>query len=250
MTDLSSSCVDAGQQVRANLAALQARIEAACRRAGRAPDSVRLLPVSKTVPLAAIRAAYDAGYRWFGENRVQEAEQKAEALRELAIDWCIIGHLQSNKARHVARFAAELHSLDNLRVARELDRRLQAEGRALRVLVQVNTSFEASKSGLAPADVPAFLAELAGLQTLQVKGFMTLAAQSDDVERVAGCFKLLRTIQEQARQDGPAAMCFDELSMGMSGDFELAIAHGATIVRLGQAVFGARPPATPRAPAV
>ncbi len=238
---MSVALCDAAQVVRANLAELEARIAAACAAAGRDPGSVRLLPVSKTVAPEAIRAAYDAGYRWFGENKVQEAQEKAQSMADLAIDWCIIGHLQTNKARHVARFAAELHSLDNLRVAAELDRRLQAEGRAMKVLVQVNTSGEASKSGLSPADVPAFLAELPAFSSLTVQGFMTLALQSDDSDAVMGCFRRLRTIQEQARQDAPQGLSFDELSMGMSGDFEQAIAHGSTIVRLGQAVFGARP---------
>lgn len=226
--------------IRDNLAQLRGRIAAACQAAGRAPDSVSLLPVTKTVPVAGIQVALEAGYHRFGENRVQEARQKSEALADLDIDWCIIGNLQTNKARHVARFAAELHSLDNLALAQELDRRLQALGRSMQVLVQVNTSGEASKSGLAPDAVPAFLRELPAFSSLRMAGFMTLAANTDDETQVRACFGLLRTIQERARQDGPAGLRFDELSMGMSGDFEWAIAEGATIVRLGSAIFGAR----------
>ncbi|GAA5235638.1 YggS family pyridoxal phosphate-dependent enzyme [Verticiella sediminum] len=224
----------------ASFQAVEARIASACTDAGRERSSVRLLPVTKTVAPARLRAAHALGYAWFGENKVQEAQEKAEALAELAIDWCIIGHLQTNKARHVARFAAELHSLDSLRLAAELDRRLQAEGRAMRVLIQVNTSGEASKAGLAPQDVPAFLRELPAFASLQVRGFMTLAMASDDEARVRGCFRLLRSLREAARQDAPAGLAFDELSMGMSGDFPWAIAEGATIVRVGTALFGER----------
>ena len=157
MKDLDTVTPD---MVRDNLAAIEARIAAACRDAGRDPSSVRLLPVTKTVSPDGIRAAFDAGYRWFGENKVQEAQTKAGLMADLPIDWCIIGHLQTNKARHVATFAAELHSLDSIRLAEELDRRLQALGRSMRVLLQVNTSGEPGKSGMAPEDVhvynPAF----------------------------------------------------------------------------------------------
>src|SRR5690606_32724943 len=230
-------------RVSANLAAIEARIAHACRAAGRDASSVRLLPVSKTVSPAGIRSAYDAGYRWFGENKVQEAQRKAPEMDDLAIDWCILGHLQTNKARHVAAFAAELHSLDSLRLAEELDRRLQALGRSMKVLVQVNTSGEAAKSGLSPEDVQPFVKSLPGFSSLQVQGFMTLAMQSEDEQAVRACFRLLRDLREQARDSSSQGLSFPELSMGMSGDFELAIAEGSTIVRVGQAIFGARPAA-------
>jgi pyridoxal phosphate enzyme (YggS family) len=228
--------------VRDNLAAIEARIAAACRDVGRDPASVRLLPVTKTVSVEGIRAACEAGYRWFGENKVQEAQSKAALMADLPVDWCIIGHLQTNKARHVAGFAAELHSLDSIRLAEELDRRLQAQGRAMRVLVQVNTSGEPGKSGLAPQDVQAFVRQMPAFSSLQVTGFMTLAMQSDDVQAVRSCFRLLRTVRDEAREWSAQGLAFDELSMGMSGDFEWAIAEGSTIVRVGQAIFGARPP--------
>lgn len=227
--------------VQDRLATIEARIAAACRDTGRDPTSVRLLPVTKTVTPDGIRAAYDAGYRWFGENKVQEAQAKAGILADLSIDWCIIGHLQTNKARHVASFAAEVHSLDSIRLAEELDRRLQAQGRAMKALLQVNTSGEAAKSGLAPEDVRAFVKQLPAFSSIQVTGFMTLARQSEDAQAVRDCFRLLRTVREQAREWSAQGLAFDELSMGMSGDFELAIAEGSTIVRIGQAIFGARP---------
>ncbi len=223
------------------LAEVRACIATAARAAGRGPAEVRLLPVTKTVPVERLREAFEAGCTAFGENKVQEAREKAEALSDLAIDWSIIGHLQTNKARYVARFAAEVQSLDSMRLAQALDRRLQVEGRGLDVLVQVNTSGEASKYGLPPDEVAAFLRELPAFAALKVRGLMTLAVFSKDAERVRTCFRTLRTLRDRLRQDAPAGITLDELSMGMSGDFELAIAEGATVVRVGQAIFGPRP---------
>jgi len=232
---------DSVDDFRHNLAAVRARIAAACARSGRDPGEVRLLPVSKTVDEARIRNAYAAGCREFGENKVQEAQAKAVAMGDLAdLRWAVIGHLQTNKARVVARFAAEFQALDRLRLAVELDRRLQAEGRALDVLVQVNTSGEASKYGLAPDEVAPFLRELPAFASLRVRGLMTLAALSADAMRVRGCFVLLRELRERLRQEAPDGIGLDELSMGMSGDFEPAVEEGATVVRVGQAIFGAR----------
>jgi len=229
------------EDFRRNLAAVRERIAAACRRAGRDPAGVRLLPVSKTVDEARIRLAYDAGCRFLGENKLQEAARKWEAMSDLAdLKWSIIGHLQTNKAKLVARFAAEFQALDSLRVAEALDRRLQAEGRALDVFVQVNTSGEASKYGLHPDDVEDFLRAMPAFSALRVRGLMTLALFSAETERVRRCFVLLRTLRDRLRQDAPAGIGLDELSMGMSGDYEIAIEEGATVVRVGQAIFGAR----------
>ena len=226
---------------RHNLDAVQARIVAACQRVGRDPDSVRLLPVSKTKPEATLRLAYAAGCRMLGENKPQEAYRKWEAMADLAdLRWSVIGHLQSNKAKLVARFASEFQALDNLRVAEALERRLQAEGRALDVFVQVNTSGEASKFGLAPDAVAAFLRELPAFPALRVRGLMTLALFSAEADRVRECFVLLRGLRDRLRQEAPAGVGLDELSMGMSGDYEIAIEEGATVVRVGQAIFGAR----------
>ncbi|WP_353173531.1 YggS family pyridoxal phosphate-dependent enzyme [Paracandidimonas soli] len=230
------------EDFRRNLATVRARIDAACRRAGRDPATVRLLPVSKTKPEASLRLAHSAGCRMLGENKVQEAHRKWEAMQDLGdLQWSVIGHLQTNKARLVARFAAEFQALDSLRVAETLDRRLQSEGRSLDVFVQVNTSGEASKYGLAPEDVPAFVQALPVFSALRVRGLMTLALFSSEAERVRQCFVLLRSLRDRLRQSAPAGMALDELSMGMSGDFEIAIEEGATVVRVGQAIFGARP---------
>lgn len=224
-----------------HLADVHARIGAACARGGRDAATVRLLPVSKTVPEARLRNAYAAGCHAMGENKVQEAHRKWHALSDLAdLKWSIIGHLQTNKAKLVAEFATEFQALDSLRVAAELDKRLQALGRSIDVLVQVNTSDEDSKFGLPPAEVAAFVKQLPAFSSLRVRGLMTLALFSDDAARVRPCFVRLRDLRERLRQDAPDGISIDELSMGMSGDFELAIEEGATIVRVGQAIFGAR----------
>ena len=226
---------------RHNLAAVRARMAAACHRVGRDPAGVRLLPVSKTKPEASLRLAYAAGCRLLGENKVQEAFGKWDAMQDLGdLHWSVIGHLQINKAKLVARFASEFQALDSLRVAEALERRLQAEGRSLDVFVQVNTSGEASKYGLNPEDVPAFIQALPAFSALRVRGLMTLALFSVEAERVRQCFILLRTLRDQLRQDMPASIGLDELSMGMSGDFEITIEEGATVVRVGQVIFGAR----------
>jgi len=225
-----------------NLAAVHARIAAACQRVGRNPAAVRLLPVSKTKPESSLRLAHAAGCRMLGENKLQEAYRKWEAMQDLTdLNWSVIGHLQTNKAKLVARFAAEFQALDSLRVAEALDRRLQIEGRALDVFVQVNTSGEVSKYGLSPEDVAAFVQELPAFSALRVRGLMTLALFSSEAERVRQCFILLRNLRDQLRQTAPEGIALDELSMGMSGDFEIAIEEGATVVHVGQAIFGARP---------
>ena len=227
---------------RHNLATVHARMAAACQRVGRDAASVRLLPVSKTKPEAVLRQAYAAGCRMLGENKPQEAHRKWEAMADLAdLRWSVIGHLQTNKAKLVAQCASEFQALDSLRVAEALERRLQAEGRALDVFVQVNTSGEASKYGLHPDDVAAFLRELPAFSALRVRGLMTLALFSAEAERVRQCFVLLRGLRDRLRQDAPAGIELGELSMGMSGDYEIAIEEGATVVRVGQAIFGARP---------
>lgn len=229
------------EDFRHNLAAVQARIVAACQRVGRDPATVRLLPVSKTKPESNLRLAYAAGCRMLGENKVQEALGKWEAMQDLSdLQWSVIGHLQTNKARLVARFASEFQALDSLKLAEALDRRLHHEGRSLDVFVQVNTSGEASKYGLAPENVPAFMHALPVFTALQVRGLMTLARLSSEAERVRECFLLLRTLRDRLRQRAPATIALDALSMGMSGDFEIAIEEGATVVRVGQAIFGAR----------
>ncbi|MCW4464705.1 YggS family pyridoxal phosphate-dependent enzyme [Glutamicibacter sp. MNS18] len=229
------------EDFQANLAAVRRRIALAEQRAGRPAGSVRLLPVSKTVPEDRLRLAVAAGMDFLGENKVQEAARKAENLADIpGLKFSVIGHLQTNKAKYVARFAHEFQALDNLRQATALQRRLEAEDRTLDVFVQVNTSAEESKFGLEPAATAAFINELPAFDRLKVRGLMTLAIFSADTERVRSCFVTLRELRDRLRQDAPEGIGLEELSMGMSGDFELAITEGATVVRVGQAVFGAR----------
>lgn len=228
-------------EIKTNLATVKQRITDACKQVGRDPASVRLLPVTKTVSAERLRIAYAAGCVEMGENKIQEAREKSEVLQDLNIKWSIIGHLQTNKAKYLARFANEFQALDSLKVAEELDKRLQNEGRAIDVYVQVNSSGEISKFGLPPEAVKDFVKQLPVFSSLRIKGLMTLAIFSSDHDRVRQCFIRMREIQAVLRQEAPAGLSFEELSMGMSGDYELAIAEGATVVRVGQAIFGKRP---------
>ncbi|MBB3228917.1 hypothetical protein FHW69_003565 [Luteibacter sp. Sphag1AF] len=216
--------------------AVRGRVAAACQRAGRHPDEVTILPVSKTFDASVVGEAVALGMRRFGENKVQEILAKAPLLGP-GIDWVMIGHLQTNKARDVARVASEVQSLDRPSLAAELDRHLQAQGRAIDCLIQVKTSDEPSKSGLAIEDLPTFLRSLSAYSSLRPVGLMTLAVASDDEAQVRDCFRRLKTCQQRARDDGFA---LDRLSMGMSGDFAWAIAEGSTEVRIGSAIFGVR----------
>ncbi|MCR6643857.1 MAG: YggS family pyridoxal phosphate-dependent enzyme [Terricaulis sp.] len=222
----------------ANLAHVRERMVSACARAGRDSNAVRLIAVTKTHPASLVRAAYAAGLREIGENKVQEAREKQAALSDLALRWHVIGHLQTNKAKYVARFAHAFHALDSLRLAAALDHRLELEGRELDVYVQVNTSGEASKFGIAPEEAPAFAEALAPFTRLKPKGLMTLALFSKHEAGVRACFQRLRDVRDDLCLRGFAGMA--ELSMGMSGDFEIAIEEGASIVRVGQALFGPR----------
>ena len=227
-----------------NLRRVEERIARACADAGRDPREVRLLPVSKTQPVEAMLAVAGAGYRRFGENRVQEIQAKADALHALGrdeLEFSAIGHLQHNKAKVVARLASEFQALDSLDLARELDRRCAAAGRRLDVLVQVNTSGEASKSGVAPEDAKALASELRHCEALRVRGLMTIAINSADPARVLACFDRLVGLQRELRDAALPGLAWDELSMGMTNDLELAISRGATCVRVGRAIFGERP---------
>lgn len=220
-----------------NWAQVRQRVDEACREAGRDPSSVNILPVSKTFGPELIRAAVTLGLHRFGENKVQEIRGKAALLADCGIDWVVIGHLQTNKVKDVARLASEVQSLDRLELAEALHRRLQQEHRVIDVLVQVKTSPEPSKYGLPPEQLLAFLDTLRGYDTLRVRGLMTLAIHSSEPDEVRGCFRLLRELRDRASAQGHD---LPRLSMGMSGDFPLAIAEGATEVRIGTAIFGLR----------
>jgi len=173
----------------------------------------------------------------FGENKVQEIRSKSEALAGEPIEWVVIGHLQTNKAKDVARLASEVQSLDRLELADALQRRLEIEDRSLDVLIEVKTSPEDSKHGLPADQLSSLLQALRGYDRLRVRGLMTLALQSDDAEAVRACFRQLRQLRDAGRGEGHDLA---RLSMGMSGDFPLAIAEGATEIRVGTAIFGVR----------
>lgn len=223
------------------IARVQARIEQLTQQAGRPTGSVTLLPVSKTFGEDAIQAAMAAGMRRFGENKVQEIRDKSKALAGSDAQWVMIGHLQTNKARDVARYAHEIQSLDRPELAEALERRLQLEGRSLDALVQVKTSTEPSKFGLAPEALEDFLAYLAReAPSLRVKGLMTMAVNDSDHEAVRACFRRLREMRDTMQTKAIPGVSLERLSMGMSGDYDLAIAEGSTEVRIGSAIFGER----------
>jgi pyridoxal phosphate enzyme (YggS family) len=227
-----------------NLAAVEARIKAACTRVGRDPSEVRLLPVSKNQSMELVAEAYEAGIRIFGENRVQEAAEKARHFADRAdLRWAIVGHLQTNKARQVAAFASEFHALSSIRIAAALDKALIDQGRGLDVFLQINSSGEPQKFGLPPDEVEPFAIALKAYDTLRVRGLMTLAVLSEDQWAIRDCFERMRELQRRLQGNDDVAGSYDELSMGMSGDLELAIEYGATTVRVGQAIFGPRPTA-------
>ncbi len=226
--------------MRDRLAALRTEIAQACTRVGREPSSVALLPVSKTFSVDDIRQAQALGLTRFGENRLQEVREKAEAMGPAAPQWVVIGHVQTNKARDVVRHAAELQTLDRLELAQALDRRLQADGRTLDALVQVKTASEPSKHGLAPEDVDTFLKGMGEFPAIRIKGFMTVATQSDDPAVVRACFARLRALRDRVLAQGLVSADAQRLSMGMSGDFQIAIEEGATDIRIGSSLFGNR----------
>ncbi|MDI3515407.1 MAG: dependent protein [Rhodocyclaceae bacterium] len=219
------------------LQAVHARIEAAARVAGRDPAAVSLLAVSKTWPAAAVREAAAAGQRAFGENYVQEGVDKIEALRDLALEWHFIGPLQSNKTRPVANAFDWVHGIDRLKIAERLSAQRDVHLPPLNVCIQVNVSGEDSKSGVAPDEVAALAQAVAALPRLRLRGLMCIPEPTGDVALLRARFALLRRLREQLVATG---LALDTLSMGMSHDIEPAIAEGATIVRVGTAIFGER----------
>jgi pyridoxal phosphate enzyme (YggS family) len=219
---------------------IEQRILLACEHAQRNANSVTLLPVSKTFDASVMREAVALGLHRFGENRLQEIAQKAPELSDCDVQWVVIGSVQTNKAKEVAKYATELQSLDRIELALALDKRLQDNGRTLDVLVQVKTSPEESKSGLAPELLEGFLREIAQLPTLRVKGLMTMAILSDDTQAVRECFVKLRLLRDAMQALAIEGISLECLSMGMSGDFEIAIEEGSTEIRVGSALFGSR----------
>jgi len=222
--------------IQERLAAVQRRIETAAARSGRPSSAVTLVAVSKTMPAAAIREAVSAGVKILGENRVQEAREKIEALPGAA-EWHLIGHLQTNKAKLAVGLFDCIHSLDSVRLAQELGRHAEEAGRRLRCLVEVNLGEEAQKSGVDAVEVRPLVEAARRLPQLSVQGLMTIPPFLPDPESVRPFFRRLRDLRDRLESEG---WTLPDLSMGMSHDCEVAIEEGATLVRIGTAIFGSR----------
>ncbi len=222
------------------LSRVRERIAAACRRSGRDPRDVTLVAVSKTVEPARIRQAVALGQSCFGENRVQEALAKIPEVGE-GVAWHLIGHLQRNKARHAVGAFELIHSLDSLALAREIDKRAAARGRVQPVLVQLNLAGEATKQGLSETELFPFLEQALALEHLELRGLMTIPPPVERPEESRPWFCRLRELRDACGERFGSAL--PDLSMGMTDDFEVAVEEGATLLRVGRAIFGERPPA-------
>ena len=223
-----------------NIERVQERISRACQRSGRAVEDVRLIAVSKTMPAESIRQAHAAGLREFGENRVQEAASKCRELENLDAVWHLIGHLQSNKAKQACQLFDWIQSLDSLHLAERIDRSAAALGKKLPVLIEVHLGEEASKFGVEEDDLVRLAEQVGALPSLELRGLMTLPPFFEDPQDVRPFFRRLRELAGRIEARNLPGVSMRELSMGMSHDFEFAIEEGATIVRIGTAIFGER----------
>ena len=222
-----------------NIEAIRERIKQACEKSGRNPDEVKLLMATKTVNAEKIKSALAHYPTLIGENKIQEVKEKLDALQSVPHTTHFIGHLQTNKVKELIRYKVDcLQSLDRLRLAEKLQRRLEYEDKSMEVFLQFNTSYEASKFGMNPENASAFAKEVQEFDRLKIKGLMTIGLFSAEEEKVRKCFKLLKSIQLDLLDQG---FPVHELSMGMSGDLETAIEEGSTIIRVGTAIFGKRP---------
>jgi pyridoxal phosphate enzyme (YggS family) len=244
--DSPFSIYDGGVNLADNLEKVRQRIRAACGRAGRNPDSVTLLAVTKSQPPEVVAAAAKLGLILFGENKVQEAKAKIP-LCPGNLRWHMIGHLQSNKCRDAVELFKMIQSVDSLSLAQEINKRAEQAARTMPVLMEVNVAGEASKFGYRPEQLLAELKELNALPRIEIHGLMTVPPWSADAEKSRPHFRRLREVKAQCEQILGAPL--PHLSMGMSGDFEIAIEEGATMVRIGTELFGPRPKARPRAEA-
>jgi pyridoxal phosphate enzyme (YggS family) len=226
-------------RIRENIRRVRERMVTACERSGRDPESVRLLMATKTVDPDRIRVAIESGETLVAENRVQEVRPKFEALEDLEYERHFIGHLQSNKVNAIVPYISCLETLDRLSLARKLANRLEREGQTLEVLIQVNTSGEETKAGLDPDEVEPFIRTVAGLEVLKIRGLMTIGLNAEP-EVARPSLASLRQIADRVREQNIDGVEMNELSMGMTGDLEVAIEEGSTIVRVGSAIFGSR----------
>ena len=223
-----------------NLKEIQERIRKTAKNCGRDPESVRLVAVSKTKPGEMLKQAVKAGAAILGENYIQEAREKIAELKNLQVEWHFIGHLQSNKAKYAVPLFSLIHSVDSFKLAREIDKQAAKTGKIQDILVQVNVSGEETKSGTTGQEAVDLVKEISVLKNIRVKGLMTMPPFFDDPDRARPFFRQLKILAKTIQDQKLANVSMDELSMGMTGDFEAAIEEGATLVRVGTAIFGAR----------
>jgi pyridoxal phosphate enzyme (YggS family) len=223
-----------------NIRQIRAAMAEAARRSGRPASSVRLMAVTKTVDDDRILAAIRAGVEIIGENYVQEAKRKIEKMGN-ETEWHMIGHLQTNKAKYAVRLFDMIHSVDRLELAAELDRRARAAGRVIKVLIEVNVAGEETKSGIPLVSARDLVRAVAPLENLSIQGLMTMPPWFDDPEEARPFFRALRELRDQITAEGIPRVEMQELSMGMTGDYAVAIEEGATVVRIGRGIFGERP---------
>ena len=222
-----------------NLSMVENKIAAACKRAGRERDEVKLIAVSKTQPVEAIREAIEYGINSFGENRVQELREKTEIIKD-NLDWHLIGHLQTNKVKYVVGKVSLIHSLENIKLAEALDKEAAKLGITVDVLAEINVAKEASKFGVNPEDAENFIREVSKFPNINIKGLMTVAPYTDISEENRKYFRQLKKIMVDLNSKNIHNVNMNVLSMGMTGDYEVAIEEGATLVRVGPGIFGSR----------
>lgn len=230
-----------GHLVEANLKTVREQMERACQVSGRKIEEVKLLLATKTVPIEKLQIALQAGETLFGENKVQELRDKFPFIQQYdQVEWHFIGHLQTNKVKDVVKYVTLIHSVDRLKLGEVLHHQLIKENRSMDILVQVNTSYEESKFGVSPEKALELVEQLSRFDTLNIKGLMTIGKLNATNEETRHCFRLLKSIQSQIKEKKLPRVDMGILSMGMSGDFKVAIEEGATIIRVGTSVFGQR----------
>jgi pyridoxal phosphate enzyme (YggS family) len=228
------------QSIKDRLEKIKERIEKTAMDCGRNPDSIRLIAVSKTVSAAIVKDAIGAGAMILGENYVQEAREKIRTLSDFDISWHFIGHLQSNKAKYAVKLFDLIHSVDSIKLARELNKQAQKSGKIQKILIQINISQEKTKSGIPVDDTADIIQAISEFENIKIKGLMTMPPFFNQPDRVRPFFAALRELRDQLADRAIPKVSLEELSMGMTGDFEVAIAEGATMVRVGTAIFGER----------
>ena len=227
-------------ELKQRLEQVRERIRQACESCNRDADSVHLVAVSKTIAAGTVKEAIEAGVTILGENYVQEAREKFNALVRYPVSWHFIGHLQSNKAKYAVRLFDLIHSVDSFKLARELNKQAEKVGKIQQILVQVNISAENTKAGTSADEAPGLISEISQLENLSIRGLMTMPPYFYQPEKVKPFFAALRQLRDRIKTQSLPNISLEELSMGMTGDFEVAIQEGATLVRIGTAIFGER----------